>query len=405
MISSLLHELEVWAKLKDRPIWIDRLVSELGVERTLELAKVLTTLWLHRYWHSIPLLLKSYLTGAVLVLMLITSLGVFGFLSRAHIAQERAQATLQIEEQAITNKLSLIETQAVNTAAQIDRYSSTDWFDEIKKRIDVEELQLVTLQETKKNLQQDIEQTNATIQKEIDTAQSLLAARKISELQTILQVEPDGNFGANTRSVYDSYISSRSAKLQAADTTSIDLQIKQTQDRISNLQSQLISPEQTQQELAKYKTQASEIEQEQLTLSTKLEEVLKKQAEFEVEVGPITFISELFFGTSDEDSSRTTIRLLIITIIMVFDPLAILLVIAASMTINKNKDELSELNDKLPTKSKLLSLIEVNNDVLYWKEREDKAFNARWANKPLGQQVTIDGKRYKTKAILEKLKQ
>jgi len=41
MISSLLHELEVWAKLKDRPIWIDRLVSELGVERTLELAKAI----------------------------------------------------------------------------------------------------------------------------------------------------------------------------------------------------------------------------------------------------------------------------------------------------------------------------------------------------------------------------
>lgn len=50
----------------------------------LELAKVTVTVWLHEYWHRCQILMKLYLVSAVVVLMIITSLGVFGFLSKAH---------------------------------------------------------------------------------------------------------------------------------------------------------------------------------------------------------------------------------------------------------------------------------------------------------------------------------
>ena len=51
----------------------------------LELSKLVTTSWLYRNWETCPFLLKSYLTSAVVILMLITSMGIFGFLSKAHI--------------------------------------------------------------------------------------------------------------------------------------------------------------------------------------------------------------------------------------------------------------------------------------------------------------------------------
>jgi len=50
----------------------------------LELAKVVVTLWLHEYWSRCRWLMKLYLVPAVIMLMLITSMGIFGFLSKAH---------------------------------------------------------------------------------------------------------------------------------------------------------------------------------------------------------------------------------------------------------------------------------------------------------------------------------
>ena len=54
---------------------------------TLEVGKLLTASWLYRYWNETSLLLKSYLSIAVVVLMIITSMGIFGYLSKAHLDQ------------------------------------------------------------------------------------------------------------------------------------------------------------------------------------------------------------------------------------------------------------------------------------------------------------------------------
>ncbi len=51
---------------------------------SLELAKLVAATWLKAYWARIPILLKSYMLAAVIVLMVITSMGIFGFLSKAH---------------------------------------------------------------------------------------------------------------------------------------------------------------------------------------------------------------------------------------------------------------------------------------------------------------------------------
>ena len=51
----------------------------------LEIGKLVTAVWLHRYWSKATWWLRTYLSTAVIVLMFITSMGIFGFLSKAHI--------------------------------------------------------------------------------------------------------------------------------------------------------------------------------------------------------------------------------------------------------------------------------------------------------------------------------
>jgi len=61
----------------------------------LELAKVVVTLWLHEYWSRCRWLMKLYLVPAVGMLMLITSMGIFGFLSKAHSDQSLVSGDVQ----------------------------------------------------------------------------------------------------------------------------------------------------------------------------------------------------------------------------------------------------------------------------------------------------------------------
>ena len=56
----------------------------------LEVGKLVTAVWLHRYWQKSAWWLKTYLSISVVVLMFITSMGIFGFLSKAHIEQTSA---------------------------------------------------------------------------------------------------------------------------------------------------------------------------------------------------------------------------------------------------------------------------------------------------------------------------
>src|SRR6056300_1136079 len=65
----------------------------------LEVGKLVTAVWLHRHWERATWWLKTYLSLAVVVLMLITSMGIFGFLSKAHIEQTSAsqESVAQVE--------------------------------------------------------------------------------------------------------------------------------------------------------------------------------------------------------------------------------------------------------------------------------------------------------------------
>lgn len=77
---------------------------------SLEVAKVVATSWLYRNWSVAPVLIKYYLTAAVVVLMLITSMGTFGYLSKAHMDQAIPTGSIQ-------DKLTLID-EKINTSKE-----------------------------------------------------------------------------------------------------------------------------------------------------------------------------------------------------------------------------------------------------------------------------------------------
>jgi hypothetical protein len=78
---------------------------------SLEFGKIVTTLWLHKYWKQAQLQYKIYLCSAVAILMLLTSMGVFGFLSKAHLDQEVPAGDIQAQVQIFDDK---IQTQQDN---------------------------------------------------------------------------------------------------------------------------------------------------------------------------------------------------------------------------------------------------------------------------------------------------
>ena len=96
-------------------------IAVMGI--VLESGKLVTAAWVYHNWKRTPRLLKSYLISAVVVLMFITSMGIFGFLSKAHIEQTTVTSdnTLQIEliESQIQRERTTIK-RAEDTLGQLD---------------------------------------------------------------------------------------------------------------------------------------------------------------------------------------------------------------------------------------------------------------------------------------------
>jgi hypothetical protein len=80
----------------------------------LEVGKVITTIWIRKNWHLIGRVLKMYLVVSIVVLMLITSMGIFGFLSKAHLDQAVPSSDIQAQVQLLDER---IQTERDNIAA------------------------------------------------------------------------------------------------------------------------------------------------------------------------------------------------------------------------------------------------------------------------------------------------
>ena len=76
---------------------------------SLEVAKLVTASWLYRNWKQTGYFLKTYLTVAVFVLMIITSLGIFGYLSKAHLDKAVPTGDVAAQVQLIDERILIQE--------------------------------------------------------------------------------------------------------------------------------------------------------------------------------------------------------------------------------------------------------------------------------------------------------
>ena len=129
---------------------------------TLEIAKLVTAVWLHKYWDRATWWLKSYLSIAVVVLMFITSMGIFGFLSKAHIEQTSASEESIARVESITSEIdrqNAIVTRANTRIGQLEN-SETGADATIQAQIDKEQGRIDLAFE---RIQPAIQQQNQTI--------------------------------------------------------------------------------------------------------------------------------------------------------------------------------------------------------------------------------------------------
>lgn len=226
----------------------------------LEIGKLSATVWLKQNWVQAPLFLKTYLLVAILVLMLLTSMGIFGYLSKAHLDQ------------------------AVPTGDIADK---------------------VTLIDEKIKTQRD----------NIDTAKKALAQMDSQVDQMLGRTDTD-----------------RGAERA--------VQIRRNQSKERN---------QLQAEIAKAQTEIAKLNDERSPIAKELRKV-------EAEVGPIKYIAALIYGDqTDQNLLERAVRWVIIVIVLVFDPLAVILLLASQYSFNwfrKQDAETPESIELTPTKSK-----------------------------------------------------
>lgn len=85
----------------------------------LELTKVITVMWVHLYWDRLSIFVRTYLSVAVIMLMAITSMGIYGFLTKAHIQH-------QVEMQTgVAQQLKFLESDISNIQQKIDQINKT----------------------------------------------------------------------------------------------------------------------------------------------------------------------------------------------------------------------------------------------------------------------------------------
>lgn len=203
----------------------------------LELGKLVTASFIYRMWTRVNWLMKTYFVISVVVLSAITSLGIFGYLSKSY------------------------------TSDSVALYDSETKIATNKEILDVER-------------------------------------RRLDNLLIQLEKRDKGN-------------------------SRIEKDIKQTQDRISSL-------------------------------TKEIGELQKERNRQNSEIGPIRYITELFYDKNDLETIDKAVRMIIVILVFVFDPLAILLVVAANMMLRQR-----------PRFKKLKNSIEIEKDAVFSIKNKD----------------------------------
>ena len=308
----------------------------------LEVGKIVAAIWLHKNWKSAPTTLKIYLFSAILVLMGITSMGIFGFLSKSHIEHEqnsvKAQALVEQVETKISREQEYIKRQ--KELITQNQQKNQNLSDKSSENIELEQKKIAQLTE---QLEKDIELDNkmlAPIQSRLDKLNDELNQVK----------NKSGGLFSNKKKDVESKIAEQSVERQelAAKKKQIEDRISKYRNETSSLISDIRKRIQDYQTIGFEKPENVEQKIEQLNknISSSLDKIdeLERQKfdlddgsrQLEAEVGPIKYVAELVADfTGMEFDIGKAVRMVIIILIFVFDPLAVLLVLAAHISLSK----------------------------------------------------------------------
>ena len=306
----------------------------------LEVGKLITASWLYRNWKFTPFMLKTYLTTAVIILSLITSMGIFGFLSKAHLEQNLASDTL-------IQRIQILEDKIESEKMSIER-------------------QILVINRAEKAISRD----TGTASGDIEVQQSIIADAN-EKLKTLLTVETNTVRDLNDRlKVLDKNVSDvltanksffneekAAADLKASqkeERAEIAIKVKEAQVRIAELKADHKQEIAKAQEIIASMRSGSQDNKGQFTKEIETAEkkifdsqgkidlfIVEKQPlekdmlTLEAEIGPVKYIAALAvdWGITDQVETSKAVRWVILLLIVVFDPLAVLLLIAANQSL------------------------------------------------------------------------
>jgi len=389
----------------------------------LEIGKLVTAVWLHKYWKQAKWWLKTYLTTAVVVLMFITSMGIFGFLSKAHIEQTSASVENVAKVEQINKQIASInavisraediikKTETSGTGADQNIQSQIDKeqerietaYDRVKPAIDQinEQLKEDTLLYSDQIKAVDIELETLASMSSIDTSDR----DAVKLLQQLVGARPDGAYGSGTaRAVKEFKVGLEDKKqklfgqieqLKASAKDEIkrlrlraETEIDDSNKLIERLRKQLgtdtsvdiesIIDEQN----VKIKKANAELD----VLTEKKFAIESEYRKLEAEVGPIKYIAEFVYGeAADKTMLEEAVRWVILIIIFVFDPLAVLLLIASQYTFDFARNRKKEQDWKEYEDKRAQHIVNLMNQPEEKEEVEEKAED--W---PEGEEMASD---------------
>ena len=379
----------------------------------LEVGKLVTASWLYRNWRQTRFLLKTYLTIAVVVLSLITSMGIFGFLSKAHLEQNLAENTVTQRIEIINSKITSEETyikrqlkiieRAENTlsktgtsnkeALELEQQSLKDVQDKFKTLLAVETNTVKDLNDRLKVLDKDVSDvltSNKSFFNEEKAAAELKASQKgerdqisknIKDSQGRIKILKD-DYAVDTAIIKKRIDALREGNID--DKSEVNAQIEVAEANILNAQNNIDD------------------------LIIDREPLEAKMIKLEAEVGPVKYIASLVidWGITQEVDTSEAVRWVILIIIFVFDPLAVLLLVAANQSLirkfpvepikpqeivdlEKPDDEGIDLKwNEAMSKMQNEKMVKATEQLKEWKQKLD-SFNAKVPNPDKGTPVEI----------------
>jgi hypothetical protein len=306
----------------------------------LEVGKLVTASWLYRNWQFTKWLLRIYLTLAVIILSAITSMGIFGFLSKAHLEQNLAEDTVTQRIEIITNKIAAENTYIERQKAVIERAESTldrttdsntgaldieiqslkDAENKFKTLLAVETNTVKDLNDRLKMLDQNVSDV-LTANKQFFNEEKAAAELKASQKEEREQIAADIMAAQNRIEILKDDYARSTANIQK---------------RIDTLrQSNVTDNSGVNREITKAEANILSAQNRIDALILEREPLQSDMLKLEAEVGPVKYIAALAvdFGWTDSVNTSEAVRWVILIIIVVFDPLAVLLLIAANQSL------------------------------------------------------------------------